>query len=130
MLKLENKGKPLKLNKLTAIIVFLFMLAVQSVLCSAFCAEGLKIKDLIIDNSDRLIYIRSTGNFKGAQSAVYAPVPNSNNSINLINKITTFTISSPYRYVIDVPNATLIGARCFFSFKTMRLLPSPKSSSV
>ena len=110
MLKLENKGKPLKLNKLTAIIVFLFMLAVQSVLCSAFCAEGLKIKDLIIDNSDRLIYIRSTGNFKGAQSAVYAPVPNSNSSINLINNITTFTISSPYRYVIDVPNATLIGA--------------------
>ncbi len=110
MLKLRNKGKSLKLHKLTATIFFLMMLAVQGVLCNAFGAEGLKIKDILIDNSDRLIYIRSSGSFKGAQSAVYAPTPNANNSVNLINNITTFTISSPYRYVVDIPNSTLIGA--------------------
>ena len=107
----------MKLTKLTAIIVILLMLAVQGMLCSAFGAENLKIKDIITDNSDRLIYIRSTGSFKGFQTATYAPIPNSNNSVNLINNITTFTISSPFRYVIDVPNATLIGASRNYKFQ-------------
>ena len=84
------------------------MLAVQGVLCSAFGAESLKINDIVIDNSDRLIYIRGTGSFKGVQSAVYAPTP-SNSSVNIINNITPFTISSPFRYVLDIPNSTLIG---------------------
>ena len=110
MLKLKHKGKSLKLRKLTAIILFFLMLAVQSVLCSAFCAENLKIKDIIIDNSDRLIYIRGQGSFKGAQSVVYVPNSNVNNSVNLINNVSAFTISSPYRYVVDIPNSTLIGA--------------------
>ena len=100
----------MKLFKFTAIIVFSLMMALQGILCSAYGAENFKIKDIVIDNSDRLIYIRGAGNFKSAQSAVYVPTPNSNNSINLINNITTFTISSPFRYVIDVPNATLIGS--------------------
>ncbi len=98
----------MKLHRLTAVILFLLMLAVQGVLCSAFGAESLKINDIVIDNSDRLIYIRGTGSFKGAQSAVYAPTP-SNSSVNIINNITPFTISSPFRYVLDIPNSTLIG---------------------
>ena len=98
----------MKLHRLTAVILFLLMLAVQGVLCSAFGAESLKINDIVIDNSDRLIYIRGTGSFKGVQSAVYAPTP-SNSSVNIINNITPFTISSPFRYVLDIPNSTLIG---------------------
>lgn len=97
------------LLRFIVLIFFFCALFVQS----AFCAVDYKVSDLIIDNSDRLISILGEGNFKNNQTSVYAPVPNSspsNNSINLINDITTFTLTNPCRFVIDIPNARLVGA--------------------
>ena len=106
----------MKLLKLTLAIIFLLMVTIQSAYCapvsSLASSAGFKVKDIIIDNSDKLIYIRGQGNFKTGASAIYAPIPgiNQNTSINLINNISTFTISSPYRYVVDIPNAVLQGS--------------------
>lgn len=78
---------------------------------SAFCAEDYKIKELKIDNSDRLVVISGEGNYKQNQASVYVPIPNSSsNSLNLINDITTFTLTNPNRFVVDIPNSKLIGA--------------------
>ena len=57
---------------------------------SAFCAN-FRVKDLIIDNSDRLITIIGDGNYKTNQTEAHVPIPVSNtNSVNLINNITYF----------------------------------------
>ena len=93
------------------LIFFLSTLFLQS----AFCASNYKIQDLIIDNSDRMVVIKGDGNFKENKTNVYAPIPNTtvpvaNTPINIINNISKFTLSNPYRFVLDIPNATLIGA--------------------
>lgn len=90
------------------ILIFFFCaLFIQS----AFCAIDYKIKDLIIDNSDRMVLIEGEGTYKTNQTNIYAPTPaSSNNSINLINNIATFTLTNPYRLVVDIPNAKLVGA--------------------
>ena len=56
---------------------------------SAFCAENYKIKDLITDNSDRIIYIQAQGNFKNNQTQSFVPVSENNNTVRLMNSIST-----------------------------------------
>ena len=93
--------------RLTATIICLLLSVAFN---SAFCAENYKIKNLIIDNSDRIIFLQTQGNFKNNQTQNFVPVSETTNSVKLINSISTMTLNNPYRYVIDIPNATLIGA--------------------
>jgi len=93
----------LLLKRLATLITLIFLFSAQ--VC--FCAEEYRVNNIYIDNSDRLIYIQGQGNFKTAKSN-YIPIPTDNpNKINLVNNITTFKMSNPYRYVIDIPNAIL-----------------------
>ena len=85
-------------------LLFMFFIGVQK----AFCAD-LYIEDAIIDNSDKVILIRGTGNYKSDKTYTYTPNPESN-STKLINNITSFTMSNPYRFVLDIPNAALAGS--------------------
>ena len=80
------------LLRLTVIIFFIIISFAQS----AFCANSFRVKDLITDNSDRIIFIGGEGNFQRPKEAVYVPIPAQNqnsNSVNLITNITTFTIN-------------------------------------
>ncbi len=109
------------LLRLTVIIFFIIISFAQT----AFCANSFRVKDLIIDNSDRIIFISGEGNFQRPKEAVYVPIPSTTqntNSINLITNITTFTITSPYRYVIDIPNAILDGASRTYELKNSSII--------
>ncbi len=108
MLKFNNRGIVLNLIRIITIILFFIFTFAQR----GFCADDFRIKNLIVDNSDKVILIQGKGNYKTTQSASsYTPIPGNNpNSVNLINDISTFTITSPNRYVIDIPNATLENA--------------------
>ncbi len=109
------------LLRLTVIIFFIIISFAQS----AFCANSFRVKDLITDNSDRIIFIGGEGNFQRPKEAVYVPIPAQNqnsNSVNLITNITTFTITSPYRYVIDIPNAVLDGASRTYELKNSSVI--------
>ncbi len=111
------------LLRLTVIIFFIIISFAQS----AFCANSFRVKDLIIDNSDRIIFIGGEGNFQRPKEAVYVPIPAQNqnsNSVNLITNITTFTITSPFRYVIDIPNAVLDGASRTYELKNSSIIKS------
>jgi len=96
------------LSRLTAIIFFIVAFFIQN----AFCAEIYKVNDLIIDSSDNLVFIKGIGNFKTmTQNATYIPMPSQNeNSINLITDITSFKMTNPSRFVVDIPNAVLINS--------------------
>ena len=111
--------------RLTALIIFL----VASVMFnSAFCAENYKIKDLFIDNSDRIIFLQTQGNFKNNQTQNFVPVSESGNSVKLINSIATMALNNPSRYVIDIPNATLIGASRDYKFENSKIIQNIKLS--
>lgn len=86
------------------LIVSIVLFALLSL--SAYCADY-KIKDVTLDNSDRIIVIKGQGNFKTQANSVYAPVPT---GLNILTDISKFTITNPARYVLDIPNATLIGS--------------------
>ena len=94
------------LLRITLAIIFCLTFFVQN----AFCAEIYKIKDLVIDSSDRMVLIRGIGNINNSiQQNSYVPIPTQNeNTINLITKTTAFKMTSPSRYVVDIPNAILI----------------------
>ena len=109
------------LLRLTVIIFFIIISFAQN----AFCANSFRVKDLIIDNSDRIIFIGGEGNFQRPKEAVYVPIPSAkqnSNSVNLITNITAFTITSPYRYVIDIPNAVLDGASRTYELKNSSVI--------
>ena len=111
--------------RLTALIVY-FLLTVM--LNSAFCAENYKIKDLIIDNSDRILYLQTSGNFKNNQAQSFIPLSETSNSVNLINSISTMTLNNPYRYVIDIPNATLLGGSKDYKLNNSKTIQNIKLS--
>ena len=97
--------RKLSIEKLKFIIISLIF--ALTLFQSAFCAN-FRVKDLIIDNSDRLITIIGDGNYKTNQTEAHVPIPVSNtNSVNLINNITYFTLTSPNRFIVDIPNAKL-----------------------
>ena len=109
------------LLRLTVIIFFIIISFAQN----AFCANSFRVKDLITDNSDRIIFIGGEGNFQRPKEAVYVPIPSTKqnpNTLNLITNITTFTITSPYRYVIDIPNAVLDGASRTYELKNSSVI--------
>ena len=83
---------------------------------SALCANY-RVKDIVIDSSDRIILIRGLGDFRLNSSPVYAPVPSSPGSVNILNDISSFTVSSPRRYVVDIPNASLTGGSRTYQYK-------------
>lgn len=119
--KIIRRGKQLFLLRLTVIIFFIIISFAQN----AFCANSFRVKDLIIDNSDRIIFIGGEGNFQRPKEAVYVPIPSAkqnSNSVNLITNITAFTITSPYRYVIDIPNAVLDGASRTYELKNSSVI--------
>ena len=95
---------------------------------SAFCAENYKIKNLIIDNSDRVLFLQAQGNFKNNQTQDFVPVSETSNSVRLINSISTMTLNNPYRYVIDIPNATLIGASKDYKIENSNTIQNIKLS--
>ena len=90
---------------------------------SALCAGDYRVKDIVVDSSDRLILIKGQGNFKDNLQTVEVPTPGAN-SIRLINNITSFTISAPTRYVIDIPNATLDGANRTYKIQNSTVIQS------
>ena len=111
------------LLRLTVIIFFIIISFAQN----AFCASSFRVKDLILDNSDRIIFIGGEGNFQRPKEAVYVPIPTggqASNSVNLITNITAFTITSPFRYVIDIPNARLDGASRTYDVKNSSIIKS------
>ena len=115
----------MQLVRLTALIIC-FLLSV--LFNSAYCAENYKIKDLTIDNSDRIIFIQAQGNFKNNQTQTFLPLTENNNSVRLINSISTMTLNNPYRYVVDIPNATLIGASRDYNIQNSKTIQNIKLS--
>lgn len=89
---------------------------------SASCAE-LRIQDIIVDSSDRIIFLKGKGNYKNNLQTIEVPTPGSN-SIRLINNITPFTITAPARYVIDIPNAILDGSNRTYKIQNSTILQS------
>lgn len=89
----------------------------------ALCAGDFRVEDITIDSSDRIILIKGKGNYKNNLQTVEVPTPGSN-SIRLINNITSFTITSPSRYVIDIPNATLNSANRTYKIQNSQILQS------
>jgi len=89
----------------------------------ALCADDFRIKDIVVDSSDRLILIKGQGNYKNNLQTVEIPTQNAN-SVKLINNITPFTISAPPRYVIDIPNATLEGSNRTYKIQNSSVLQS------
>ena len=107
----------MSLIRLVLIIISFLMFLSQY----AYCADGYRINNIFIDNSDRLIYIQGKGNFKAPKTSTYVPIPNAQgqnqSSVNLINNITTYKMTNPARYVIDIPNAVLSGAGRTYNMK-------------
>jgi len=96
----------------------MLIMTVQSALCAEF-----RVQDIVVDSSDRMIFIKGKGNYKNNLQTIEVPTPGSN-SIRLINNITSFTISSPSRYVIDIPNATLEGSNRTYKIQNSTVLNS------
>lgn len=89
------------------LIIFSFMFFSSQ---AAFCAANYRVNNLYIDNSDRIIYIQGSGNYKTDAASRYAPIPTANiqsDSVNLINNLAISKLSNPARFVIDIPNAVL-----------------------
>ena len=107
------------MNLVRILIITLFMLIMAGQ--SALCADALRINDLTIDSSDRLILIKGKGNYKTNLQTIEVPAPNSS-SIRLMNDITTFTITAPTRYVVDIPNAILEGGNRNYKLKNSAVL--------
>ena len=108
------------LRKITVAIILCLAFFVQS----AFCAENYKVKDLLLDSSDKMVFIRGIGNFKSIpQTSSYVPIPTQNtNSVNLITDITAFKMTNPSRYVIDIPNAVLINSSRIYKIQNSSVL--------
>ena len=104
--------------RLIAIILFSLIISAQSAFCASY-----RVKDIIIDNSDKVVVIKGEGNFKVQSIESNVPIPNaSGDSIRLLNNISAFTISAPNRYVIDIPNASLIGGSRNYKIKNSKML--------
>lgn len=87
------------------------------------------INNVVIDNSDSLVLIQAKGSFKsnvsnGALQTYNPMTQKTNDSINLINSITTMTLKEPSRYVVDIPNATLIGSSRVYKVQNSSILKS------
>ena len=126
MIKLKcvaiSKDSLVKFIKFIIFILFTFAVFLNN---GSFANENYKVKDLIVDNSDRMILILGEGNFKKNKTSQYLP---STSSINLINNITTMTLNSPPRYVIDIPNAILIGTTRDIKVENSSVIQSIKLS--
>ena len=96
----------------------MLILMAQSTLCADF-----SVQDILVDSSDRIILIKGKGNYKNNLQTIEVPAIGSN-SIRLINNITSFTITAPTRYVIDIPNATLIGSNRTYKIQNSTTLQS------
>ncbi len=94
------------------VIIFFF---VTFFLQNASYGANFRVLDLVLDNSDKTVLIRGNGDFRDKETALYVPIPNSTStSVNLINNLTTFSLTNPARYVIDIPNSALPnGSRCY-----------------
>ena len=110
----------MNLLRILTITLFLLIMAGQN----ALCADNFRIKDITIDSSDRLILIKGQGNYKNGLQTLEVPALNSTGSVRFISNITPFTISSPPRYVIDIPNATLEGTNRTYKIHNSTLLQS------
>ncbi len=107
--------------------MFLLRLAAMIIFCTALglnsaCFAELKIGNLIIDNSDRMILLKGSGSYK-TQSSFYIPIADSKtNTISIItnpvntNAIKTSSLTDPKRYIIDIPNASLIGQKRTYEY--------------
>ena len=109
------------MNLVRILLITLFMLIMTGQF--AHCAENFYVKDIVVDSSDRIIFIKGLGNYKNNLQTVEVPTPGSD-SIRLINDITTFTISAPPRYVVDIPNAVLEGANRTYKIQNSSVLQS------
>lgn len=90
---------------------------------NASFAANFKVKDLVLDNSDKTVLIRGLGDFRDTSTTLYAPIPNStNSSVNLINNLTTFTLSNPARYVVDIPNSNLANGSRYYKVKNSKVI--------
>lgn len=87
-------------------------------------AANHKILDVVMDSSDKIIYFKGQGDFTKNNDTSYIPVPYQNDSQNLINDITTFTISAPLRYVVDIPNSILVGEKRTYELKNSNVIKS------
>lgn len=115
------------LLRLITIIVFFFALITQSAFCATY--TNYKVKDIMLDNSDRMVLIKGQGNFKLQNNAIYAPTPVSNtSSVNILTSISTFTITAPTRYVVDIPNATLVGSSRTYKLNNSNVVQSVQLS--
>lgn len=108
------------MNLVRILIISLFMLIMTGQ--SALCAE-LRVQDIVVDSSDRIILIKGKGNYKNNLQTVEIPTPGSN-SIRLINDVTSFTITVPARYVVDIPNAILEGSNRTYKIQNSTVLTS------
>ena len=88
---------------------------------SALCAGDFRVKDIILDSSDRFIFIKGSGDYKQGLEAVQIPSSDSN-SMRFISNINSFTIANPTRYVIDIPNATLSGSSRSYKVQNSNLI--------
>ena len=88
------------------IFIILFFATTLCTPCAVNFSDNYKVKDVITDNSDRMVLITGVGNFKNNKAIVKTTA----SSTNVITDISHFTLNNPYRYVIDIPNAVLIGA--------------------
>ena len=89
---------------------------------SALCAD-FRVKDIIVDSSDRFILIKGQGSFKENLQTIEMPNENST-SVRLLNNATTFTITAPARYVVDIPNAILEGSNRTYKINNSTVLQS------
>ena len=108
----------MNLARILITTLFMLIMAGQGALCADF-----RIEDIVIDSSDRLIFIKGKGNYKENLQTIEVPTPGSD-SIRLINNITTFTITAPARYVVDIPNATLNGPNRTYKIQNSTVLQS------
>ena len=107
----------MNLFRLIIIAFFIFLFAGQR----GFCAANYSVDDVLIDNSDRMILIKGTGNYKNGLETVQIPTAGAN-AVKLINNITPFTITAPARYVLDIPNAVLKGSSRTYTIKNSTVL--------
>lgn len=114
------------MSKLARIILIIFLFVIFALNNACFCADY-KIDSIITDNSDRLVLIKGSGNYKTNQSSVYIPSTTSN-SLNLINNITKINLNNPYRFVLDIPNATLVGASRDYKINNSKTLQNVRLS--
>lgn len=108
----------MNLLRILTLTLFMLIMLAQCALCAEF-----RVQNIVIDSSDRIIFIKGTGNYKNNLQTIEVPTPGSN-SVRLINNITTFTISSPPRYVVDIPNAILDGANRTYKIQNSDILSS------